>query len=456
MIAISYRRDDSLPIAGRLYDRLQAKFGKQAVFMDFDSIRPGLDFRAEIRDTIDRADVVIALIGPKWTGVEAESGRRIDNPNDFVRLEIAHALKRDIPIIPVLVSNSALPEPESLPEDIRALVFRHALPLDSGLDFHQHADRVISSVGRLLQSKAAGVGSAGAADVADRPSARRLGRGKVIAFIGIGLVALAGGWLALSQRQHDANSSKLTAESRAQSPVPSASPPSSLSATVRPQMATFVPSARLYVGTERVTDEPDNKGDQPIAISFSSDPKSGTITQSTKHGDFVVRFTGIWEGNELHAVTGDVVAQPTGVAWTPESFALQFAQDGQRATYQCAANGHTYRADLAPLPELLARLTTVYKGTVMPGNMPIRISLAADRKSGTLTETSKSGDTIVTFTGLWDGEVLHVVTGEVVSKPEKVRWRPESFTLRASPDARSLTYTCNDQGNILTANLSAP
>src|SRR5436309_8701377 len=103
MIAISYRRYDSLPIAGRLYDRLQATFGKSNVFMDFDSIRPGLDFRTQIRDTIDRAEVVIAVVGPRWLGPEADTSRRIDDPNDFVRLEISHALTRKIPIIPVLV-----------------------------------------------------------------------------------------------------------------------------------------------------------------------------------------------------------------------------------------------------------------------------------------------------------------------------------------------------------------
>src|SRR3954466_5110764 len=114
MIAISYRRDDSLPIAGRLYDRLQAAFGKTNIFMDFDSIRPGLDFRSQISETISRSDVVIALIGPKWLGIEPDGSRRIDDPNDFVRLEIAHALKRDMPIIPVLVNNTPMPKSETL------------------------------------------------------------------------------------------------------------------------------------------------------------------------------------------------------------------------------------------------------------------------------------------------------------------------------------------------------
>jgi TIR domain len=150
MIAISYRREDSLPIAGRLYDRLQAKFGRQNVFMDFDSIRPGLDFREQIRQTIERSDLVIAMIGPHWLGEQPDGSRKIDNPNDFVRLEIDYALKKGIPVVPVLVSNTSMPQSEKLPPDIDALAFRHGLPLDSGLDFHQHTDRLINSICGLV------------------------------------------------------------------------------------------------------------------------------------------------------------------------------------------------------------------------------------------------------------------------------------------------------------------
>ena len=114
MIAISYRREDSLPVTGRLYDRLQAKFGKRDVFMDFDSIRAGLDFREQIKHTIERANVVIAMIGPHWAGEQPNGSRRIDDPDDFVRLEIAYALKCGIPVIPVLINNTPMPKRESL------------------------------------------------------------------------------------------------------------------------------------------------------------------------------------------------------------------------------------------------------------------------------------------------------------------------------------------------------
>lgn len=151
MIAISYRREDSLPITSRLYDRLCAEFGRAEVFMDFDSIPYGMDFRAHIKQTLERASVVIAVIGPSWAGQQSNSIRRIDDPRDFVRLEIAAALDRGIPIIPVLVNDAPMPAAEGLPTEIEALAFRNGLELDSGIDFHHHADRLITGVRDLLE-----------------------------------------------------------------------------------------------------------------------------------------------------------------------------------------------------------------------------------------------------------------------------------------------------------------
>jgi TIR domain len=150
MIAISYRREDSLPVAGRLYDRLQTEFGKGNVFMDFDSIPYGVDFRDHIKQMIDQSKVLVAMIGPDWVGRRRHRTRRIDDPADFVRLEIAYALNRKLPIIPVLVSNAQMPSPEQLPEDIRGLAFRNGLSLDVGIDFHHHAERLAVAINRIL------------------------------------------------------------------------------------------------------------------------------------------------------------------------------------------------------------------------------------------------------------------------------------------------------------------
>jgi hypothetical protein len=154
MIAISYRREDSLPIAGRLYDRLQVEFGKGNVFMDFDSIPYGVDFREHIKHMIDRSKVLIAIIGPDWSGKRRQRARRIDDPADFVRLEIAYALQRGIPVIPVLINDTPMPKAPDLPSDIEALAFRNAVTLHVGIDFHHHADRLVGGINRLIMEAA--------------------------------------------------------------------------------------------------------------------------------------------------------------------------------------------------------------------------------------------------------------------------------------------------------------
>jgi len=151
MIAISYRREDSTPVAGRLHDRLRAEFGKENVFMDFDSIPYGVDFREHIHSTLQRADIVVAVVGPGWLGVQKEMSRRIDDPSDFVRLEIAGALQRGIPVIPVLVDDTPMPKPDMLPPDMQTFAFRNALILDTGIDFHHHADRLVAGIRQLLE-----------------------------------------------------------------------------------------------------------------------------------------------------------------------------------------------------------------------------------------------------------------------------------------------------------------
>jgi len=156
MIAISYRREDSLSVAGRLYDRLQAEFGRNNVFMDFDSIPYGVDFRDHIRQIIGQAKVLVAIIGPNWMGRRKHRGRRIDEASDFVRLEIAYALELNLPIIPILVSNTQMPRSEELPADIAALAFRNGLSLDVGIDFHHHAERLSTAINRLLTAQATG------------------------------------------------------------------------------------------------------------------------------------------------------------------------------------------------------------------------------------------------------------------------------------------------------------
>jgi serine/threonine protein kinase len=195
----------------------------------------------------------------------------------------------------------------------------------------------------------------------------------------------------------------------------------------------------------------------PLIIMPASDQKSGTMTQTSRKGDMVVKYTGIWDGTILHAVTNEIVSKPNGVRWEPEAFTLQFSDDGKSATYECNADGKVYAADLTAesLGSNTTRLSSVYKGTIT-GGTPLTITFGGDRKSGTMTQTAKSGDVIVKFAGFWDGTILRAVTDEVVSKPAKVRWDPESFTLQFSEDGRSGSYQCSADGKYYTAQLSSP
>lgn len=146
MIAISYRREDTAHITGRIYDRLQNAFGEDQVFMDLDSIPLGVDFRSHISEQLAGCDAVLAVVGPNWLGSRIDGSRRIDDTNDFVRMEVGLALARKIRLIPLLVDNTKMPSPENLPDDIRSFAFLTALRLDSGADFHHHINRLCSSL----------------------------------------------------------------------------------------------------------------------------------------------------------------------------------------------------------------------------------------------------------------------------------------------------------------------
>ena len=118
-IFISYRRDDSEGEAGRLFDDLTRAFGNDAVFMDVSGIGPGTDFRKAIDDNVACCGVLLAVIGPTWATItDANDQRRLDDANDYVRLEIASALGRNIAVIPVLVHYAHMPHAEQLPDNL--------------------------------------------------------------------------------------------------------------------------------------------------------------------------------------------------------------------------------------------------------------------------------------------------------------------------------------------------
>jgi hypothetical protein len=130
-IFISYRRQDAPGYAGRLYDSLAAHFGEGTIFMDIGAIQPGQNFAERINDALNSCDVLLAVIGPQWATVtDADGSRRLDDPEDFVSLEVRSALvRRDVVVIPVLVGGGRMPARELVPPSLAELRRRQALEL---------------------------------------------------------------------------------------------------------------------------------------------------------------------------------------------------------------------------------------------------------------------------------------------------------------------------------------
>jgi hypothetical protein len=196
-IFISYRRDDTAGFAGRLYDRLAERFGAGSVFMDIDTIRPGHEFAVDIEQALSECAACIVLIGRRWTTIEAADGtRRLDDPTDFVRLEVAAAIRRGVPVFPVLVENAAPPTAASLPPEIQGVAARQAIELSN--------ERWNYDVGRLLLALDEALGRApdrakprgGAKPQGRSEGSRRGWTLGIVAGIAILVVVGVAGWLA--------------------------------------------------------------------------------------------------------------------------------------------------------------------------------------------------------------------------------------------------------------------
>jgi hypothetical protein len=182
-IFISYRRDDSAAMAGRLHDRLAETFGEANLFIDVDNMPAGADFVKYLNKQVGSCDIFLCAIGPNWLDAKDEDGqRRLDQPDDYVRVEIAAALSRDIPVIPVLIDGAHVPKARELPEDIAALTRRNAIEVRSS-HFRRDADELTDKIGGVFKEKG--------------PVSRRL----VLPIIGV-LLALLFGWVGLYQAQN--------------------------------------------------------------------------------------------------------------------------------------------------------------------------------------------------------------------------------------------------------------
>ncbi len=146
-IFLSYRREDSADATGRIYDHLAQRYDKKSIFKDVDSIPFGVDFRKHLRTVIETCEVVLVVIGDRWLTVQDATGqRRLDDPADFVRIEVEAALQRDIPIVPILINGATMPRAEELPVTLQELAYRNGLAVRHDPDFHNDLDRLTKSL----------------------------------------------------------------------------------------------------------------------------------------------------------------------------------------------------------------------------------------------------------------------------------------------------------------------
>ncbi len=137
-IFISYRRSDSAGYAGRLYDYLKNYFGSGRIFFDVDTIQAGVNFEQKINTELDNSDAVLVLIGNQWLDCKDKDGkRRLDDPHDYVRLEVATALGKNIVVIPILLQRAQMPSSNELPDTLYDLSRRNAIRLN---DDHWNSD----------------------------------------------------------------------------------------------------------------------------------------------------------------------------------------------------------------------------------------------------------------------------------------------------------------------------
>jgi uncharacterized protein (DUF2235 family) len=174
-IFISYRRNDSAGHAGRIQDRLEQEFGRSFLFMDVDAIPLGTNFIKVLEEEVGKCGVLLAIIGAGWLDARDQHGnRRLDSPNDIVRIEIASALRRDIPVIPVLLDGTKIPGARDLPDDLKELAQRNGLDVRHA-SFHSDMDKLIRALKeRQISDSADRQDAPGTGRVEERPAVVRL------------------------------------------------------------------------------------------------------------------------------------------------------------------------------------------------------------------------------------------------------------------------------------------
>ena len=238
-IFISYRREDSGGYAGRIFDRLTTRLGHDNVFYDVDAIPPGRDFVEVLSERVGKCDVLLAVIGKHWiSSLDAENRRRLDDPQDFVRIEIEAALKRGIPVIPVLVDGAPMPRAEELPDSLKALVRRQAVEI-SHTRFDTDAERLTEALAEIEGARgAAATAPLAAAALAQTSAAPQVPQPRARGLLpyAVGALALAAaaalGFSLLAPRRGEPPAVAAAGTAAPAAPAANVRPPAALAATL--------------------------------------------------------------------------------------------------------------------------------------------------------------------------------------------------------------------------------
>lgn len=218
-IFISYRRQESTKDARSLYERLRGEFGREGVFIDLEGLDYGVDFVESLERQLEGCRVLLALIGPHWlTAKDARGRRRIDDENDFVRIEVRTALERGIRVVPVLVDGAPMPTTDELPADLQRLVRLQALELDFKR-FDQDVGRLVSVLRKLL-----GQGETRPQTLLSPPPPPPSGHWKSVAMVSVVVAAGAAGYALKPVPAPAPVAEPAVAAAPAAAPVPAASP----------------------------------------------------------------------------------------------------------------------------------------------------------------------------------------------------------------------------------------
>lgn len=314
-IFISYRRDDTRQAAGRLADELAQRFGRLRVFRDVETIEAGVRFKDALSEALEKCNVMLVLIGSQWLKIADPDGRpRLRKPEDWVRTEIATALKRSIRVIPVLIDDATMPQKSDLPADLQPLLEYQAIRLDDDR-WHSIVPSLIESLAKLEGTPTAAAPAARTAE-AERPApaapaeATR-SQGKRIAAVAGVLALLLIAFLALRPSSPSASS--------ADSPDPAAA--QQANADPAPAGSSDGFQAAAFAGTWSYGNEKmilRDDGDQVFSYFINQDGNKSQELEA-KH-----------DGNRLQV---DIPTSP------PIHCGLQLSQSGKRLAGACAKDG---------------------------------------------------------------------------------------------------------------------